>query len=150
MKIVKILRNITVLSAVLFSSTAFAYNAGNLAKECKAPKFRDYVPPEKTKNTPVPEVEAESKIEFTVSGNADPSTIVAKAKKLPLKLTITDRNSFYLVSASLPAALNGKYARIDLKVKAHGGECFAKDGWLIKIKKASEASEPKAEKIEKE
>jgi hypothetical protein len=149
MKIIKCLRNMAVLGAVLFSSTAFAYNPGNLDKNCKAPKFRDFIPPEKMKDTPVPEVEAESKIEFTVSGNADPTTIVATAKKLPLELTIVDRNSFYKVSANLPAVLNGKYARINIKVQAQGGACFSKDGWLLKIKKASGVVESTEEAVEK-
>lgn len=147
MKIIKCFRNLLVLNAILFSSTVFAYNPGDTSKNCKSPKFRDYIPPEKTQETPVPEVEAESTIGFTVSGNADPTTIVATAKKLPLKLAIVDRNSFYKVSADLPASLNGKYARIDLKVEALGGECYAKNGWLIKIKKLSPETEFKKEAV---
>lgn len=141
MKIIKCFRNITVLSAILFSSTAFAYNAGNTEKSCKAPKFTSISPQERKKGDPVPEVGAETEIEFTVSGRADPTTIFVTAKKIPLKLAIVNRNSFYKVTANLPATLNGKFARIDLKAKTQGGECSSKDGWLIKIKEASGETE---------
>ncbi len=96
------------------------------------------------KGDPVPEVDPESEISFTVSGLADPTTIRATAKDLPLKLDIIDRKSYYQVKTILPAALTGKYVRIHLKVKAQKGECRTKDGWLIKIKKAADVT-PEAE-----
>ena len=140
MKIIKSLTTTIILGAAFFSGSAFAYNAGNTDDKCIAPKFRSFSPPEQTKDTPVPEVEPESEIGFTVSGTADPTTIRAAAKDLPLKLDIIDKKSYYQVSARLPAALNGKYARIHLKVKAQKGECRTKDGWLIKIKKAADVA----------
>lgn len=143
MKIIKSLRHIGILIMVLFSGTVLAYNPGSVDKDCKSPKFTDFVPPEKKIDTPVPEVEPESEIEFRVSGFADPTTITATAKDQPLKLNIEDKNSFYQASAILPAVLNGKYARINLQAKAQSGPCDTKDGWLIKIKKAAESVEPK-------
>ena len=143
MKIIKSFKNFGILGIIIFSGSTLAYNPGVPDSECKPPKFRDLNPPEQKKGEPVPEVEAESKIEFTVSGYADPTTLTAIAKDQPLKLNIVDKNSFYQVSANLPAILNGKYARINLRVKAQGGTCIAQDGWLVKIKKASEVAEPK-------
>jgi len=144
MKIIKSLTTTIILGSVLLSGSAFAYNAGNTDDKCLAPKFRSFSPPEHKKGDPVPEVDPESEISFTVSGLADPTTIRATAKDLPLKLDIIDRKSYYQVKTTLPAALTGKYARIHLKVKAQKGECRTKDGWLIKIKKAADVT-PEAE-----
>ncbi len=146
MKKSKILNIILVLGTLFFTPSVFAYNAGTLDKNCKPPKLMDFNPPEKTKNTPVPEVASEAEISFNVSGYADPTTIKAQAKNEKLDLNIVDRNSFYLVSAKLPASLSGKYARIDIKAKAQSGPCVAKDGWLIKINKADEAKVTAPEK----
>ena len=129
---------------MLFASSAHAYNPGKLDDQCFAPKFKTFSPPEKKQDTPVPEVEPEAEIGFTVSGTADPTTIRAVAKDQPLELNIVDKKSYYKVTAKLPAVLNGKYARIHLKAKAQKGECRTKDGWLIKIKKAADVAEEAA------
>ncbi len=144
MKITKFLLNTAIVGAMLFASSAYAYNAGKIDEKCFAPKFKTFSPPEKTKDTPVPEVEPEAEIGFTVSGTADPTTIRALAKDQPLDLNIVDKKSYYKVTAKLPAVLNGKYARIHLKAKAQKGECRTKDGWLIKIKKAADVAEEAA------
>ena len=140
MKIIKCLTNTAIVAAMLFVSSAYAYNAGNTDKECIAPKFRTFSPPEQIKGSPVPEVEPEAEVGFTVSGNADPTTVVAVAKNQPLKLNIVDKQSYYQVTAKLPAVLNGKYVRIHLKAKSQKGECRHKDGWLVKVKKAAEVA----------
>ena len=116
------------IASVGFSASAFAYSAGRVETGCKKPRFKTFTPEHKA------EVDPESEISFTVSGYADPTTIKATAKNIPLTIKIVDKNSFYAVSATLPAALTGKYARIH--VKAHNTpECTAKDGWLLKIRK---------------
>lgn len=137
MKIIKSLKTIIIFATICYANSGFAYNVGNAEKECRLPKFRDLIPPERTKTNPVPEVEPESEIGFTMSSYADPSTLKIVAKKIPLKPTIVDRNTFYKVTAQLPAELNGKYARIDIRVEEQSGKCDSKDGWLIKIKKAA-------------
>lgn len=117
-----------------FSNSVFAYNAGNVENGCKDPRFKTFTPPHKS------EVDPESEISFTVSGYADPTTIKVTAKNVPLELTIVDKNSFYAVSAALPASLTGKYARIHLKAN-NTTECKAKDGWLIKIRDKAAGTE---------
>jgi hypothetical protein len=115
------------IAGIGFVGSAFAYNSGNVEQGCKDPRFKSFSPEHKAETDP------ESEISFTVSGYADPTTIKAMAKNVPLELTIVDKNSFYDVSAKLPASLTGKYARIH--VRAHNTpECKAKDGWLIKIR----------------
>ena len=130
----KSLISVGLIASIGFAGSAFAYNAGNVEIGCKDPQFKTFSPEHKA------EVDPESEISFTVSGYADPSTIEATAKNVPLKLNIVDKNSFYVVSAKLPASLNGKYARIH--IKAHNTrECKAKDGWLIKIRSKASGSE---------
>ncbi len=140
--------NLITLCAVLMSTQAFAYDAGDTKERCFPPKFKSFSPPEKTPNTPapsarpakpspntpVPEVDPGSEISFTVSGSADIESISAVAKDIPLQLNIEDKQSFYKVSANLPTELNGKFARIHLKATAMKGECDKQDGWLIKIR----------------
>ncbi len=139
--------NITlILGAIFFTHSVFAYNAGSTDKKCKVPKIMNFNPPEKTKDTSVPEVAPESEVGFTVSGNADPTTITAVAKKEKLDLNVIDKHSFYQVSAKLPSSISGKYARIDIRAKAQAGPCVAKDGWLIKVNKAGGAEPAAIEK----
>ncbi|WP_428356621.1 hypothetical protein [Methyloprofundus sp.] len=130
----KSLKFVCLIASIGFVNSAFAYNSGNTEQNCKDPKFKTFFPAHKS------EVDPESEISFTVSGYADPTTIKAMAKNVPLELTIVDKNSFYAVSAKLPASLTGKYARIH--VKAHNSvECKSKDGWLIKIRDKAANSE---------
>ena len=122
------------IAGIGFVGSAFAYDPGNTEKTCKDPRFKTFSPEHKAETDP------ESEISFTVCGYADPTTIKAMAKNVPLELIIVDKNSFYDVSAKLPASLTGKYARIH--VRAHNTrECMAKDGWLIKIRDKAATTE---------
>ena len=125
---------ISLIASIGFTASAFAYNSGNIDLGCKKPRFKTFTPPHKA------EADPESEISFTVSGYADPTTIKATAKNTPLKLNIVDKQSFYAVSAKLPAVLTGKYARIHLKAN-NTTDCKAKDGWLIKIRDKAESTE---------
>jgi len=138
--IIKGLKTSLILSAVFFTGSAFAYNAGNLDEKCPLPTFRDFIPAEQVKGGPVPEVEAESTVQFSVHRGADLTTVRAEVRDLKLKLEIDDRNSYGIIKIKLPASLNGKYARINLyAISQSAGNCEGKDGWLIKVKKAPEA-----------
>ena len=130
----KSLISASLIASIGFTATAFAYSAGNVETGCQKPRFKTFTPPHKS------EVDPESEISFTVSGYADSSTIKATAKNEPLKLNIVDKDSFYAVSATLPASLTGKYARIHVKAN-NTAECKGKDGWLIKIRDKAEGSE---------
>lgn len=140
MKIIKGLKASIILSAIFFTGTASAYNAGNLEGKCPLPTFRDFIPAEQVKGGPVPEVEAESVVQFSVHRGADLTTIRAEVRDLKLKIEVEDRNSYGIVKIKLPPELNGKYARIHLyALSQSAGDCLAKDGWLIKIKKKETA-----------
>jgi len=127
------------IASVGFAGSALAYSAGNVDTGCKNPRFKSFSPEPYTPEHKI-EVDPESEISFTVSGYADPTTIKAMAKNVPLKLNIIDKNSFYDVSAKLPASLTGKYARIHLKAN-NSPDCKGKDGWLVKIRKVAAGAE---------
>ena len=140
----KIIKSIGILAVVCFSTSSFAYNAGSVESSCKLPKFASLIPEVRQKGDPVPEVDAESDIEFTVSGYADHTSIVAVAKNEPLELRVINKSSFHHVTATLPASLNGKYARINIKAvstKTKNGDCTGKGGFLVKIREAAKSGE---------
>ncbi len=140
MKIINSLKIIIIFGAFFCTSSAFAYtNKSGGVKDCFKPRFRSFVPPKKIDRGPVPEVEAESEFSFTLSENADPYSLRIKVRDQILKANIVDKNSFFKVTSRLPASLNGKFARINLRVKARRGNgvCIAQDGFLLKVKPAT-------------
>lgn len=139
MKIIKGLKAAIAVGAMCFTSSVFAYNAGNTAERCVEPIFRDFIPAEQVKGGPVPEVDAEAVVTFMVHRKPDPTTIRAEVKDIKLKLDVEHRNIYSIVKAKLPPELTGKYARINLYAKAQKGGCKSKDGWLVKVRKAGES-----------
>jgi len=139
---VKIIKTSILLGAMFFTGSAMAYNAGNLDEKCPLPTFRDFIPAAQVKGGPVPEVEAESVVQFSVHRGADLSTVRAEVRDLKLKLEIDNRNSYGIVKIKLPSELNGKYARLNLyAISQSAGNCEGKGGWLIKIKKKATTEE---------
>lgn len=131
MKITKCLSNLSfflILSGIT-SGYAFAYGTDD-NKKCRKPKFRDFEPVRLT------EVAPGSEISFHVSGWADPDTIEATAKKIPMTVTVIDKMNFFIATAKLPDSLEDGFARLSIEAKAKDGRCIGKDGWLLKIKTA--------------
>lgn len=135
MKITKCLRMTLFLSAVLFAGNVLAYGDDE-GEKCKKPKFRSFEPEH------LSEVDPETEISFHVSNWADPTTITAEARKVPMKVEVVDKMNFFVATAKLPPEINGKYARIHITALAMDGRCFSQDGWLLKVKKAK--TEPAA------
>jgi len=135
-KMIKGLKTSIILGAMFFTGSALAYNAGNLDEKCPLPTFRNFIPAAQVKGGPVPEVEAESTVQFSVHRGADLSTVRAEVRDLKLKLEVDDRNTYGIFKIKLPPELNGKYARLNLyAISQSAGNCEGKGGWLIKIKK---------------
>ncbi len=133
MKLAIYWKSAILISAIIFTGTAFAAaREDDEKKECKKPKFREFVPVAKT------EVLPESVISFHVSRGADPHSVTAEAKTEKLKVTVTDRVNFLVASAKLPASLRDGFARIHLTARDQEGGCLGQDGWLIKIKPSGE------------
>lgn len=133
MKITKNLRMTVMLGMTVFAGDALAYGSGDSDKDCKKPKFRTFEP------VRLSEVDPETEISFHVSNWADPTTIKAEARKVPMEVSVVDKMSFFVATAKLPASINGKYARIHIEAKAKDGRCRGQDGWLLKVKKSAVA-----------
>ena len=129
------------LFSALFAKTAFSYESNSDKVECKKPKFRKFIPADKS------EVAPGSEISFHVTHVVDPTKIQLTAKKIPVEVAVEDRNVFYIVRGKLPDSLQGTYARISIKATAMLG-CSASDGWLLKISDGT-APEVKEESEEK-
>jgi hypothetical protein len=127
----KILSPLLLLTALLFTHNALAYNPGAVEETCKKPKFSSFSLTEYNAATKQ-EVPAQSDFSFTLSNNIDPATLKLTAKKKPLPFTIADKNSFFLVTGKIPAEYTGKFVRIDAQVMAKLA-CKGLDGWLIKV-----------------
>ena len=134
MKITKCLRMTIFLSAALFAGKALAYGDESEQK-CKKPRFRTFEP------VHLSEVAPGTQISFHVSNWADPTTITAEARKVPMKVEVVDKMNFFIATAKLPAEVSGNYARIHVTALAEDGRCLGQDGWLLKVKKEKTASE---------
>jgi hypothetical protein len=131
MKFAKCCKSLVLISVVVFANTAFAVTPGDdERKECKKPKFREFLP------APQVEVPPESEVSFHISRDADPLHITAEAKGEKLPLEIKHRVTRIEVKTKLPASIQEGFVRIHVTAKAAEGECIGQDGWLIKIKAA--------------
>ena len=131
MKFAKCWKSAVLISVVAFTNTAFAVTpAEDERKDCKKPKFREFVPAHQS------EVPPESEVSFHVSRDADVLHITAEAKGEKLPLEIKHRVTRIEVKTKLPASIQEGFARIHVTAKAAEGECIGQDGWLIKIKAA--------------
>jgi hypothetical protein len=127
----KYLKTLLASVAIIFASHAMAYDPGLIEEVCKKPKFTSFSLAEYSAPTKA-EVPPESEFSFVVSNWIDPTTLKLTAKKKKLNFTITDKNSFFLVHAKLPAEYSGQFVRIDAIVNARLG-CKGLDGWLVKV-----------------
>ena len=145
MKLSQFSKNAILLLTILtFSPVIYAASDDDEAeKKCFKPKFRDFLPADKS------EVAPKSAISFHINHLADPLHVTASAKKIPMKVEVVDKKTFFFVKATLPDELTEGYARIHVQAKASEGECIGEDGWLLKISNnAAEqtASTPNPEK----
>lgn len=140
MKLSKFWKNAILLLATLaVTQPAFAAaDDDESEKKCIKPKFRDFSPADKSEASP------KSAISFHINYFADPLHVKASAKKIPMKVEVVDKKTFYYVSAKLPEELKDGYARIHVEAKSSEGDCVGEDGWLLKIKDGVSASTPVA------
>ncbi|QWF69593.1 hypothetical protein KEF85_09385 [Methylomonas paludis] len=131
-------KRIILISTLIFSSTAWAVTPDEEdEKVCKKPKFRDANPGH------LAEVAPESQISFHASRGTDPGSVTAEAKGEKLTVTVTNKVTFLLVNAKLPATLRDGFARVHVTAKAADGGCLGQDGWLLKIKDPAQLAEAK-------
>jgi len=130
MKPVKHRKTLLFIAAMLFASSAMAVKPGEEddKKECKKPKFRDFVPEHKA------EVAPGSEVSFHVSRGALLTSIKAEAKGEKMDLDIQNRKTYIQVKTKLPDSVGEGFARIHVTARAEEGDCAGQDGWLIMVK----------------
>jgi hypothetical protein len=138
MKLAKNRKSLLFIAAMLFASNAMAVKPGedDDKKECKKPKFRDFVPEHKA------EVAPGSEVSFHVSRGTLLTSIKAEAKGEKMDLAILNRKTYIEVKTKLPASVGEGFARIHVTAKAEEGECAGQDGWLITVKDPNSAATP--------
>ncbi|MGR9044132.1 MAG: hypothetical protein ACU83N_02480 [Gammaproteobacteria bacterium] len=146
MKLKYIIRMTWLIGALAVAQSALAYTDDKPEEFCKDPKFKGFNLPTYNATDKV-EVPPEAELNFTVSGWADPETIVVTAKKQPLDLTIENKMIFYRIKATLPPSLNGKFVRVNASAKAVLG-CKGEAGWLLKIAAADSGAKTAEKAIE--
>ena len=92
---------------------------------CKTTVISQIKPPHLTSVSP------QSEFSFWVKGIKDASLVEVTAKKIPVTLTVEDKEHFLLFKGKLPDSLVGTAARIHVEV--HSKKCPAEKGWLLKI-----------------
>ncbi len=138
MKIIKCLRIATLLGMTVITGSAWGYSTADDDKVCKKPKFRTFEPEH------LSEVDPGSEVSFHVSNWADPNTIKAEARKIPMKVSVVDKMNFFVGTAKLPDSISGRYARISLSARSKEGRCLGQGGWLLKVRDAAASVEPVA------
>lgn len=131
MTIKRTMKFTVLMFATLSVNVASAYTEEKDKPVCKAPKIRDFNLPVYSAEEKV-EVPPESELMFTISNWTKPESIKVTAKGVPLEANIEDKNSFFRVTAKLPAELSGKYVRINVMANAVLG-CKGEGGWLVKV-----------------
>ena len=127
------------IAALAFAGNAFAVKPNEEEpKECKKPKFRDFVPDHKA------EVAPESEVTFHVSKGTLLTSITAEARGLPMPVEAVNRKTYIMVKTRLPAEIRDGFARIHVTARAEEGECLGQDGWLIKIVESAASPAPAA------
>lgn len=131
------------LLAIFFIAFFFTVNAANAAehhsghgggssggsgeKSCVKARLDNFKPPH------LEAVAPGSTFSFMAFNVAKPDQITVTVKTIPVKVTMEDKGSFFLVKGQLPESLNNTVARVDIRVKSDLARCSAEDGWLIKI-----------------
>jgi hypothetical protein len=100
---------------------------GGSESACAKPQFSKFTPENLTTVAPG------SSFSFLAFNVGKPEQIEVNVKSIPVKVTVEDKDSFYLVKGILPNELNNTVARINIKVNAKLSRCEGENGWLIKI-----------------
>ena len=114
---------------VVFSTNSFAYGSSSSSKKaCQKPKLSQFTPAHLSVVTP------QSEFSFLASASTNPESIEVSIKKQSIETSINKTSSGYTVTGKLPAAIQGSYARVNIKAKGTNS-CPVSDGWLLKIEK---------------
>jgi hypothetical protein len=111
---------------MVISQAAWSYGSSSSSKACEKPGFSQFSPPDKANTSPG------AGFSFVATPNTRPETLQVTAKNIPVPIDIKPIAQGYQVSGSLPAALRGTYARIDIAAEG-ANRCKGGGGWLLNI-----------------
>ena len=131
MTITTILKPVILLAALLAFGTASAYSPEEKEVFCKKPKFTDFNLIPYDASQPV-ETPAGAEFIIKMPAYVNPETIKLTVKGEPLPYKLESNSTFHKVSATLPASVNGQFARINIGAAAVLG-CDHQTGWLVKV-----------------
>lgn len=112
--------------SLLMSGTAWGYGSSSSAKACEKPAFSQFVPADKA------EVQPNAPFSFIASPNTRPDSIKVMVKDAPVPVSVTPVSQGFKVAGSLPPALHGAFARINISAEG-ANQCKGSGGWLLRI-----------------
>ena len=116
-----------ILMLMIATSNVWAYGSSSSSKKaCNKPKFSEFVPANNA------EIAAKSAFSFVASANTNPESIIVTVKDQPLAVTIAPKNQGFQVTGTLPDALKGSFARINITADGPN-QCKGSGGWLVKV-----------------
>jgi hypothetical protein len=70
---------------------------------------------------------------FHVSGGNDPDDIHVSIHEQPLRISVEDKEAFYIVKGKLPSDIKNTTIRVSVKVLTKFSKCNGEGGWLLKV-----------------
>lgn len=119
--------NMTDATAGAGGHAGHSVGGGGGSEGCLKPRLSKFLPAHLSTVAPG------SEFSFMAVGVQRPEQISVTVKSIPVKLTVEDKEAFYLVKGQLPPSLTKTAARINIKVTAKYSKCDAENGWLLKI-----------------
>lgn len=116
------------LGLLFLNTSVWAYGSSSSAKACEKPKFTDFTPADKA------DVAPQSAFSFQASSATNPKTLRVTIKDQAVEVSITPKNTGYLVQGKLPAGLTGTVARVNIAAESPS-RCKGNDGWLVNVSK---------------
>ncbi|MGR8951265.1 MAG: hypothetical protein ACU83V_02455 [Gammaproteobacteria bacterium] len=112
--------------SLLMSGTVWGYGSSSSAKACEKPAFSQFVPADKA------EVQPNASFSFVASPNTRPDSIQVMVKDAHVLISVMPVAQGFKVTGSLPPALHGTFARINISAEG-SNQCKGSGGWLLKI-----------------
>ncbi len=70
---------------------------------------------------------------LAVSGSNGPGHIHISIREKPIKVSVENKDTFYLVKGNLPPEIRNETVRISVSAKSKISKCDADGGWLLKV-----------------
>lgn len=122
------------LVATCFCNTGWTQATGHIGHGGGAGGM-DCIKAKMTRTTPenMAVVAPGSTFSFAASGSKGPEHIHVSIKQQPIAVTVEDKDTFYLVTGTLPADIKNTVVRISVNLKSKVSRCDFEGGWLLKV-----------------